>query len=152
MKLVTRHMINKAVILMFLTTASMRASVIYTFDIATASPINPIHFSISADNFLGTQTGPLSMTPFHVSDTLGDSWTFGVATSPTLAKKDKDSAAALAHWVKLVEDYWRQESGGLGMVWNSGSKGQTGPWEICCTSVLSIGVVHERVARRIRPA
>jgi phosphatidylserine/phosphatidylglycerophosphate/cardiolipin synthase-like enzyme len=39
-----------------------------------------------------------------------------VATSAALAKKDKAAAAALDAWVKLVNDYWRQESTGLGMV------------------------------------
>jgi phosphatidylserine/phosphatidylglycerophosphate/cardiolipin synthase-like enzyme len=39
-----------------------------------------------------------------------------VATSATVAKKDKEAAAALAKWVKLVEDYWQQEPTGLGMV------------------------------------
>jgi hypothetical protein len=40
-----------------------------------------------------------------------------VATSAALAKKDKAAAAALDAWVKLVNDYWRQEPTGLGMVW-----------------------------------
>jgi phosphatidylserine/phosphatidylglycerophosphate/cardiolipin synthase-like enzyme len=39
-----------------------------------------------------------------------------VATSPTLAKKDAQAAAALAKWVKLVNDYWQEEPTGLGMV------------------------------------
>lgn len=68
--------INKALIITLLAAASMRASsVIYTFDIATNSPINPIQFSVTATDYL-TQTGPLAITPFTVSDTPGDSWTF----------------------------------------------------------------------------
>ena len=39
-----------------------------------------------------------------------------VATSSTLAKKDKVAAAALEKWVKLVHDYWQKEPSGLGMV------------------------------------
>jgi len=50
--------------------------VTYTFDVATDSPINPIHFSFTADGYLGTQSGPLSIEPFNITDSLGDSWTF----------------------------------------------------------------------------
>jgi hypothetical protein len=71
----TPSAINKVFFSMLLMTASSQASVIYTFDIATNSPINPIQFSVSATDFL-TQTGPLAITPFTASDTLGDSWTF----------------------------------------------------------------------------
>ena len=52
------------------------ATVTYTFDVETDSPIKPIHFSFAADGYLGTQSGPLTITPFTVTDTLGDSWTF----------------------------------------------------------------------------
>jgi len=31
-------------------------------------------------------------------------------------KKDKDAVAALQKWVKMVNDYWQSETGGLGMV------------------------------------
>ena len=36
--------------------------------------------------------------------------------SGTAAKKDKAAAAALKKWVKKVDDYWRQEPSGLGVV------------------------------------
>jgi phosphatidylserine/phosphatidylglycerophosphate/cardiolipin synthase-like enzyme len=39
-----------------------------------------------------------------------------VATSSALAKKDKAAAAALAAWVKLVNNYWQTEPAGLGLV------------------------------------
>jgi hypothetical protein len=39
-----------------------------------------------------------------------------VATSDALAKKDTEAADALAKWVKLVNDYWKTEPTGLGMV------------------------------------
>lgn len=35
---------------------------------------------------------------------------------PGMAKKDKDAAAAMNKWVARVDDYWRQEPTGLGMV------------------------------------
>jgi hypothetical protein len=71
----TPNAINKVFFIMLLATGSSQASVIYTFDIATNSPINPIQFSVSATDYL-TQTGSLAITPFTVSDTLGDSWSF----------------------------------------------------------------------------
>jgi hypothetical protein len=70
------HIASRAVFIILGTTFCVQASVIYSFNIATNSPINPIHFSFAASVFLGTQSGPLSITPFNVSDTLGDSWTF----------------------------------------------------------------------------
>ena len=39
-----------------------------------------------------------------------------IATSAAMEKKDKEAAAAIRAWVKLVNDYWRQEPTGLGMV------------------------------------
>jgi hypothetical protein len=44
----TPSVISKVFLPMLLMAGSSQASVIYTFDIATNSPINPIQFSVSA--------------------------------------------------------------------------------------------------------
>jgi hypothetical protein len=67
----------KRLLILFTSAYSLLAGpIMYTFDISTDSPIHPIHFSFIADGYLGTQSGPLSIEPFNVTDTLGDSWTF----------------------------------------------------------------------------
>lgn len=73
----TNTLALKALFVLFPPSVGLFAGpVTYTFDVGTDSPINPIHFAFTADGYPGTQSGPLTITPFKITDTLGDSWTF----------------------------------------------------------------------------